>query len=906
MQLPNRTTLDKIINLDRLCAYLEMAMSLNKRTYFLLILFFSVFISATYAFADDKKHVLILNSYHQGFKWTDEVTKGAIESITSKRSDIRFYVEYMGTKWVFDKQYFEKLQDIYKTKFKTIRFDAIIASDNDAFDFLRKYRNETFGEIPVVFCGVNWFKSEDLSGQTFYTGVNEDADIVTNLDLMLKLHPAVKNIYMVVDLTTTGQIVYQKVKELIPRYMNRVKIHILDDLEIPQIIKTVSELSEDSLVFLTIFQKDKSGAFVEYSEIAGMLSKNSRVPVYGLWDFYLGSGIVGGMLTSGHAQGSSAGTLVLRILNGEVADLIPVTMESPNRYRFDFVQMERFGIKQSQLPSGSSVINEPPSFYEVNKGFVWGLIAGVVMLTVSIVILMINTHRRTLAEDAFHNSEKRYSTLVDNLALGIFRNDGLPGGKFLQANPAMVKMFGYESTADFLSISVDSLYQDPEERKAVLEEVTTRGFVKDKEVLMKKNDGESVWVSINSNAKFDNAGRLVWIDGLFEDITNKKHLELQLQQSQKMEAIGTLAGGVAHDFNNILTAIIGYGNLLKMKFGTNETVMNYVTPMLYASEKATQLTKSLLAFSRKQTIILKKTNINDIVDGMSKLLLRVIGDDIQLNIKIYGDKLIVEADSGQLEQVLLNLVTNARDAMPKGGLISIETSRISVGRRFMIKHDALPPGEYAAIFVSDTGTGMSETTQLRIFEPFFSTKDVGKGTGLGLSIVYGIIKQHKGDIGVYSEIGTGTTFKIYLPLVHGEEDEKVVEDDSPVVGGTEVILVADDDEQVRMLILEVLEAGGYKVLVASDGDEAIAKFKENADSIDLALLDVVMAKKNGKEVFDLIHPIRPDLKVLFMSGYTADIINQKGVLDDKIEFVSKPLSPDVLLKKVRQVLSKTV
>ncbi len=881
-------------------------MSLNKRTFFLLMMFFTIVVFASNAFADNKKHVLILNSYHQGYKWTDEVTKGAIENITSKRNDIRFYVEYMGAKWVFDKQYFEQLQDIYKTKYRNVSFDAIIATDNDAFDFIKKYRNGIFGEIPVVFCGVNWFKNEDLSGQTLYTGVNEDADIETNLDLMLKLHPMVKNIYIVMDLTTTGQIVHQKVKELIPRYMNRVKFHILDDLEIPQIMKTVSELSDDSLVFLTIFQKDKSGAFVEFSEIAGMLSKSSKVPVYGLWDFYLGSGIVGGMLTSGHAQGESAGTLAVRILGGEVADSIPVIMESPNRYRFDFVQMERFGIKPQQLPTGSSVINEPPSFYEVNKGLVWGLTAGACLLAVSIIILMINTHRRTLAEEAFHSSEKRYSTLVDNLALGIFRNDGLPGGKFLQANPAMVKMFGYESTADFLTISVDSLYQDPEERRAVLEEVATRGFVKDKEVLMKKKDGESVWVSINSNAKFDNEGKLVWVDGLFEDITNKKQLEMQLQQSQKMEAIGTLAGGVAHDFNNILTAIIGYGNLLKMKFGTNEAVMNYVTPMLSASEKATQLTKSLLAFSRKQTIILKKTNINDIVDGMSKLLLRVIGDDIQLKIHIHADKLIVEADSGQLEQVLLNLVTNARDAMPKGGLISIETSRITVGRRFVVKHDALPPGEYAAIFVSDTGAGMSEATQMRIFEPFFSTKEIGKGTGLGLSIVYGIIKQHKGDIGVYSEIGTGTTFKIYLPLVHGEEDEKVIEDDSPAIGGSEVILVADDDEQVRALIQEVLEAGGYKVLIASDGDEAVLKFKENADSIDLALLDVVMAQKNGKEVYDLIHPIRPDLKVLFMSGYTADIINQKGVLDDKIEFVPKPLSPDALLKKVRQVLSKAV
>lgn len=875
------------------------------RTCFLIMMLLIVCILVSSSFADDKKHVLILNSYHQGYKWTDEATQGVIEGIgANNRTDLKFYIEYMGAKWVYDQQYFDQLHSIYKAKFKNIHFDAIVAIDNDAFDFLKHFRDDTFGRVPVVFCGINWFKPEDLKGQTLYTGVNEDADVEANLDLMLKLHPQVKNVYIVVDLTTTGQIVHQKARELAPKYQNRLTFHILDDIEIPQLLNTVAHLADDSLVLLTVFQKDKAGTFVEYSDLARMLSQNSRVPVYGLWDFNLGFGIFGGMLTSGHAQGSSAGKMAMRILQGEKADSIPVIMESPNRYRFDYTQMERFGIKPQQLPPGSSIINEPPSFYEVNKGLVWGLAATAVFLSLTIVILLINTHKRNRAEEAFRNSEERYITLVDNLSLGVYRNDGVSGGRFLQVNPAMVKIFGYESISDFMALSVDDLYLNIEDRNQILEEVAEKGFVRDREVRMRKKDGETVWVSINANGKFNNAGKLKWIDGIFEDITSKKQMEMQLQQSQKMEAIGTLAGGIAHDFNNILTAIIGYGNLLRKKVETDEALLHYVNPMLSAAEKASQLTKSLLAFSRKQTISLKITNINDIVDGMSKILLRVIGDDIELQINKNDEKLMVDADSGQLEQVLMNLVTNARDAMPKGGLINIETSRIAVGRRFIIKQVALPPGEYVVISVSDTGVGMPEETRLRIFEPFFSTKEIGKGTGLGLAIVYGIIKQHKGDISVYSEPGRGTTFKIYLPLIHGEEEKNHKQAAAPAAGGTEKILVADDDEHVRGLILEVLESAGYNVIIACDGDQAVEKFRENADSIDLVLLDVVMAKKNGKEAYDAICSIRPLTNVLFMSGYTADIINQKGVLDDNLEFVSKPLSPDVLLEKVRHVLSK--
>jgi len=853
--------------------------------------------------AEGKKNILILNSYNQGYKWTDDETRGIVDAMSAKRNDLKFYIAHMDTKWAFDSPYFSLLSTEYKLKFKNILFDTIIATDNDAFNFLLKYRDETFGKVPAVFCGVNWFNPQDLTGQSSYTGVNEDADIAANLDLMISLHPQVQDIYIVVDLTTTGKIIHQKINQLMPNYRGRVNIHLLDDLEMPEILTTVSRLTSNSLVFLTIYQQDKAGELFEFSETAELLSQRSAVPVYGLWDFNLGHGIIGGKLTSGHAQGSSAGALALRILSGESADSIPVIMDSPNKYLFDYKQLKRFGLLNAKLPRDSRLINEPPSFYALNKGLFWGMVIGISGLVAALIALLFYLQIRRKGEQDLRKSEERYHSLVDNLTLGIYRTTADTEGSFLQVNPAMAKMFGFASTAEMIQVPTSSLYHEAAERQQVLNELMRNGSVRNMEVAMKKKDGEPFWVSINAKALRDNNGDILWIDGIFEDITEKKQLETQLRQSQKMEAIGTLAGGVAHDFNNILTAIMGYGNLIKKKAELDGPIANYLAALLSSTEKAAQLTKSLLTFSRKQIICLKPANLNDIVDGMGKLLNRVIGEDIELSFNLYPRPLPILVDTGQIEQVLLNLVTNARDAMPNGGLLCISTEQIMLNTELMIKHECITPGNYAVISVSDSGTGMAEDVQQRIFEPFFSTKAVGKGTGLGLSIVYGIVKQHYGDISVYSEIGKGTTFKIYLPISQHGEQEQEQTSSTPATGGTETILVAEDSDDVRFLAHEILKNGGYTVILAGDGDEAIARFREHADRIDFVLLDVVMPRKNGKEVFDVIKGIKPDIKVLFMSGYTADIIHQKGVLEEGINFISKPLTPDTLLVKIREVLS---
>jgi CheY-like chemotaxis protein len=368
--------------------------------------------------------------------------------------------------------------------------------------------------------------------------------------------------------------------------------------------------------------------------------------------------------------------------------------------------------------------------------------------------------------------------------------------------------------------------------------------------------------------------------------------------------VGQLSGGIAHDFNNILTAIIGYGNLLLMKMSKEDELgRSYVEQILSSSERAAHLTHSLLAFSRKQIIDLRPINLNDIIKRVEKLLVRVIGEDIEFKIRLAPD-LPILADSVHIEQVFMNLATNARDAMPDGGTLLIKASPVELREDFVRTHTFIKPGRYASISVTDTGIGMDETTKSRIFEPFFTTKEVGKGTGLGLSMVYGIIKQHKGYIMVSSEVRKGTTFTIYLPLITTPVEKQKPKEHTVIARGTETILIAEDDTAVRELTRNILEDFGYKVIEAVDGEEAVRKFIENKNVVKLLLFDIIMPKKNGKDAYVEIKKIRPDIKAIFVSGYTADIIHQKGILETGLDFIVKPIAPGDFLKKVRETLGK--
>ena len=417
--------------------------------------------------------------------------------------------------------------------------------------------------------------------------------------------------------------------------------------------------------------------------------------------------------------------------------------------------------------------------------------------------------------------------------------------------------------------------------------------------------GPLLYAEIKSFPLRNDTGKVVSVIEVINDITDKKKLEDQFRQSQKMEAVGILAGGIAHDFNNILTAIIGYANIVHKKMAQDDPQLVNVQHVLEAADRAAHLTKDLLVFSRKQIADKKTVDLNEIVGKVEKFLVRVIGEDICCTTTFRGGPLSVFADAYQLEQVLMNFATNARDAMPHGGIFSITTEQVELDAAFIAAHGDGAPGRYALLSVSDTGMGMDEDTRQRIFEPFFTTKESGKGTGLGLAVVYGIIKEHEGFINVYSEHGRGTTFRIYLPLLASgtAEELKAPEAKYPLTG-TETILLAEDDEHVRNLTVSVLQEVGYTVIEAVDGEDAVKKYMENKDRIQFLLFDLIMPNKSGKEAYDEIRKLTPAIKVLFASGYAPDIIRQKMMLDEHLPVVYKPISSTDLLQKVRRVLDE--
>lgn len=514
-------------------------------------------------------------------------------------------------------------------------------------------------------------------------------------------------------------------------------------------------------------------------------------------------------------------------------------------------------------------------------------------------------------------SERRYRAIVEAANDAIITIDS--AGRIVSWNKAAERIFGY-SKVEAMNMDFSILFP-PDLRKHMQEifaKAGTRGELyssRDKifEGRALRKDGsefkmEHSFASWRDEKEVFSCAIVRDISERLKSEEEKERLHNQLLQAQKMEAIGLLAGGIAHDFNNVLAAIIGYASFLKMKMKKDDPLLNYVDQILSASERASNLARNLLAFSRKQTLQLKTVRINDLISNILKLLQRILGEDIQIETIYTGREILVMVDTGQIEQVLLNLAANSRDAMPHGGKITISTDVASIDKNFLNEQGYGEIGEYALITFTDTGCGMDKEIQKRIFEPFFTTKEVGKGTGLGLSTAYGIIKQHKGYIECFSEPGIGTTFKIYLPLISGDEkiklDRKDLKMEKEIQPGSETILVAEDDEAVRNLIINILRQYGYTVLEAKNGEEALKVFQKYEETIDLLLLDLIMPFKSGKEVYEEISKITTKKKAIFISGYPKEVLEKQGILEGDFEIILKPVSTPALLQKIRKVLDQ--
>ncbi len=564
-------------------------------------------------------------------------------------------------------------------------------------------------------------------------------------------------------------------------------------------------------------------------------------------------------------------------------------------------------VSQGMLEEGYSLegfIYEPPHSLRHRWTFALvGILIGIILVS-TVAWLWTMALRRLVKQRTaeLEETNKKHQRLVDNLIGSFLYRHGVDG-VMTYVSSSILQVLGYspkEFCAHFSTFFTDHPINLEVEKHTELSISGIQQPAYESQVFHK--NGSERWLEIAEVSVRDENGRVVAVEGVAHDITERKHLEVQFRQAQKMEAVGQLAGGVAHDFNNLLHVILGYGELVIESSDPDNQHYHGVAEMIKAGERAKTLVRQLLAFSRRQVLELEDLDLREVIRDLSSMITRVIGEHIALDILSKPGPMTVRADKGQIEQILMNLCVNARDAMPQGGKITIEIAYRELDEQYCRADTWVEPGRFVAFSISDTGCGMDEETKKRVFEPFFTTKEVGKGTGLGVSTAYGIVRQHKGTIDVSSEVGKGTTFSVNLPLVEPTSSHPALVEDESFPGGIETILLAEDDEAVRDVCRQMLEAAGYTVLIAENGEQAKELFDEHSNEIDIAVLDVVMPKTGGREVFDYIRVRRDTLPVIFASGYSADAIHTGFILNEGMTLIQKPYNRHELLRRIRDML----
>jgi two-component system, cell cycle sensor histidine kinase and response regulator CckA len=508
---------------------------------------------------------------------------------------------------------------------------------------------------------------------------------------------------------------------------------------------------------------------------------------------------------------------------------------------------------------------------------------------------------RKRVDDALRQSEANFRAMIEG-TYGVYR--ATPEGRLLVVNDALVKMLGYESAEELLALNLATdIFDNGEYTPLMFDQPGTRKQFAKVEAHWKRKDGKILPVELSGRAVRDDSGKMLYFEVIAENVSNVRGVEQRLRHVQKMEAIGRLAGGIAHDFNNVLGVIVAYSEMLVEKLHDDTELSPLVAAISKAVERGGTLTRQLLAFSRQQVLEPRVISLSEHLEGIKDMLARVIGEDIQLEILPGNAKLRVKVDPTQLEQVVMNLVVNARDAMPDGGRLAIETSEIDIDADYCSRNPEARPGRHVMMAVTDSGCGMTSEVLSRIFEPFFTTKEQGKGTGLGLATIYGIVKQSGGHVSAYSEIGQGTTFKVYLPVTQEEIDKPEIPSQERVAPrGEETILVVEDEESLRSVTEQFLANKGYQIIVAEDFQKALDVSENNPRHIDLLMTDVVLPGSSGPKLADRLVITRPNMNPLFVSGYTADALVHGDLHRTDFAFLSKPFSLNTLARKIRTIL----
>ncbi|MFA6810267.1 MAG: PAS domain S-box protein [Desulfoplanes sp.] len=980
--------------------------------------------------AKPRKNVLFLNSYENGYSWSDTIVRGVKEQFSQSPYNVDLQVEYMDSKRHTSETMQSMLLGMFKYKFHNVHFDAIISSDNFAYDFLQNNARTAFPGVPVIFCGVNDLTEKGIQQRDLFSGVIENIDATDTIRLALRLRPETKKIVVIGNNDITSVAIRNQVNSALSYFKDRVGIAFWIHSSLDQLLARVVKLPKDTIIYFIPFYKDAHGQFYSAEEVLESIAAVSLAPIFSNWHFLLDHGIVGGRLLDGIQTGKMAAQKAMEIFEGKQPADIPVTTNFLGQYNFDYRQLQKFSIDQDSLPPASIIINEPYRFYALHQQIFWLIILSLVVLSGFSVLLILNILKRKRVEENLRQAEEKYHSIFENSALGIFRTS--PEGRYLDVNPAMALMLGYDSPQTLIENVHNipqELYVEPEKwsilttsdasteeninfenqykrrdgsiistnlhmrifrdseknikyfegfaeditkseqaRKAlkasqqmlklVLDNIPQlvswkdRNFsymgantsfcsffeIKDEGLILGKTDfdlmpnnkdalqaydhdrkvissnqpeyhieqtitmtsGKQVRLETTTVPLYDDNGQVVGVLSTSEDVTQRVNLERQLLQSQKMEAIGTLAGGIAHDFNNILTSIINSTELALMDIEKGTMTHQDMTRVLTASQRGSRLVKQILTFSRPSQEGFVSTNVSEVVKEAASLIKASLPGNIRVGEYIVDEKVLCQADPTQIHQIVMNLCTNSFQAMrPQGGELCILLStEILAGTRAKVMEVA--PGYYAKLVITDNGPGMTPEIMGKIFDPFFTTKGKTEGTGLGLAVVHGIVKGHNGGIEVWSQPGKGTSFSIFLPL----DDQPVADMDAEIdrivkTGSGRIIFVEDDRDQLQT-IPRVLALLGYRVTPVKSARNALRIIKQQTDC-DLIITDYDMPEMNGLELAMEVEQIAPHLPIIMVSGriMAAEMARLAGNVQ---EVILKPYNKTTLSAAISRVL----
>ena len=846
----------------------------------------------------DKKSVLYINSYHNGYKWSDSLLEGVRTVLNNSNYKVDLQIEYMDAK----KFHYDTLKEnhfaLFKEKFVGESFDIVVISDNDALNFVNQYREELFPGVPVVFCGINDLMEADL-GTGNMTGVVEVYDLVATLNVAKKLHPKRDRVIILIDNSTAGVTIRRQAEKILEQTDTDLKVEFWIQLSLEEAQQRVSHLPDDTFLFIAPYYQTIHGRFYTSEEVSEAIYRHSTVPIYTAWEFMIGYGAVGGRVLSGVEHGKMAGEMALQILQGKKADDIPILREPSGIYLFDYKVMDKLGINQDLLPENSTIINAPQAIYAISKELFWTIMVSFILLLLALVAMLGAMLERRKVELKIIDQLAFQETLMDTIPQLVSWKD--LEGRYLGANRAFMDFFGLQDTQQVVGKSTaqllsDATYSDWSVSADAAVIYSKKAFRKIRRKVTGKESQEA-WIEVNKVPLQGQGGKIVGVLSTAENITKEQNLEKQLLQSQKMEAIGTLAGGIAHDFNNILTSIINSTELAIGDITPGTQTEADLQRVLKAARRGGRVVQQILSFSRPSREGFRPTDMGSVVLEVVHLMEASMPANITVTSNARpADKFFVHADPTQMHQAILNLCTNAYHALRKtGGNIDIRLSRLTAEDA---KTELLPEfsGNRIKLSVADNGPGIRQEIIDKIFDPFFSTKSKSEGTGLGLAVVHGIVKSHQGTIRVFCGDDGGSTFEILLPETAAGEDIVSSSLGTSFESGGHILFVEDDEDQLQTTP-RLLEEMGFAVTALREPAVALQLASSSPFAFDIIITDFDMPGMSGAELAGRL----PDLPVILISGRDDARIAARDHANI-VKVVIKPYDKRDLMEAIREVM----